>query len=57
MERGMDGMEPAAATNSAVFGRNRFGMCCEENILAFEVQAMNEWESKRASEQDASVSG
>ena len=36
MERGMDGMEPAAATNSAVFPRNRFGMCCEENILAFE---------------------
>jgi len=47
MEGGMDDMEPAAATNSAVFGRNRFGMCCEEeNILsppmAFEAQAMSE---------------
>jgi hypothetical protein len=42
MEHGMDGMEPAAAANSAVFVRNRFGMCCEENILcrmAFEVEA------------------
>jgi len=44
MEGGMDDMEPAAATNSAVFGRNRFGMCCEEYILspimAFEVEAV-----------------
>ena len=45
MEGGMDDMEPAAATNSAVFGRNTFGMCCElvENILspvmAFDVEA------------------
>jgi hypothetical protein len=44
MESGMDGMEPAAATNSAVFGRNMFGMRCEENILACEAQAMDEWE-------------
>jgi hypothetical protein len=49
MEGGMDGMEPAAATNSALFERNTFGMCCEENFLsptAFEVeaQAMSERE-------------
>jgi hypothetical protein len=44
MERGMDGMEPAAATNSAVFPRNRFGMCCDENILALEAtQAMSQY--------------
>ena len=41
----MDDMEPAAATNSAVFGKNKFGTCCEENILAFEAfeaQAMSQ---------------
>ena len=49
MEGGMDGMEPAAATNSALFGRNVFGMCFEESFtspVAFEVgaQAMSESE-------------
>jgi hypothetical protein len=42
MEGGMDDMEPAAATNSALFGRNIFGMCCEDNFpspLVFEVEA------------------
>jgi hypothetical protein len=47
MEGGMDDMEPAAATNSALFARNSFGMRCEEVIpspMAFEVdaQAMSE---------------
>jgi hypothetical protein len=43
MEGGMDGMEPAAATNSAAFERNGDGMCCEENfpspIMDFEAEA------------------
>lgn len=32
MGRGMDDIEPAAATNSAVFGRNKPAMRCELSI-------------------------
>jgi hypothetical protein len=38
----MDDMVPAAATNSAVFGRNRLGMCCEEEKFLSPPMAFDE---------------
>ena len=42
----MDNTESAAATNSAVFGKNISGMRSEENIRSPMARAMNESESK-----------